>query len=145
MNEEFDKVNLDLTRLVEARNQAQDEHEIMKRDMEEQRERLEDSAMRRKNKFERRESEYNEVCDALKRQADELKSDRDDQVESNERTRNDIREENECLMEKRRQAALDVATLEQRKYALMDFVNKTESYWRNPDVSVHQADGTAMC
>ena len=54
MNEEFEKVNLDLTRLVEARNQAQDEHEIMKRDMEEQRERLEDSAMRRKEKFERK-------------------------------------------------------------------------------------------
>ena len=73
MNEEFDKVNLDLTRLVEARNQAQDEHENMKRDMEEQRERLEDSAMRQKEKFERRECEYSEVCQALKRQADELK------------------------------------------------------------------------
>ena len=46
------------------------------------------------------------------------------------------------MMERRRQAALDVAELEQRKYALMDFVNKTESYWRNPDVSDIPADGT---
>ena len=92
-----------------------------------------------------RECEYSDVCAALKKQADELKSNRDDQVEANERTRSDIREENECLMEKRRQAALDVAELEQRKYALMDFVNKTESYWRNPDVSEIQADGTEQC
>ena len=91
MNEEFEKVNMDLTRLVEARNQAQDEHEIMKRDMDEQREKLEDAAVRRREKFERREGEYSEVCSSLKRQADELKSTRDEQVEANERTRSDIR------------------------------------------------------
>ena len=39
---------------------------------------------------------------------------------------------------------MDVAELEQRKYALMDFVNKTESYWRNPNVSDIQADGTVQ-
>ena len=145
MNEEFDKINLDLTRLVEARNQAQDEHEIMKRDMEEQRERLEDSAMRRKEKFERREQEYNEVCQSLKRQADELKENRDEQIEENERTRHDILEENECLMGRREQAAFEVAELEQRKFALEDFVNKTESYWRNPDVSVIPSSGENRC
>ena len=77
----------------------------------------------------------------MREQTDKLARERDEQVRENERTRTDIKEENAEMIERRRRTAYEIAELEARKHALVDYVNQTENALRQPDVSDIHPDG----
>ena len=124
LNDEFQRVNIDLTNIVRARNEAQDEADTITRELKEENEQLEETARRLKANLGKQEREFHESCKAIRRQTEELLRERDEQIEENEQTRTEMLEENETINEKQKRMAYEVAELEMRRRTLVEQVEQ---------------------
>ena len=118
---------MDLTNLVRARNQAQDEADQVKKELSEENDQLEETARRLKSNLSKQEKEFHEACKSIRRQTEELLRERDDQIQENEQTRTEMLEENETINEKQKRMVYEVAALEVRRKGLEEIINQADA------------------
>ena len=135
LNEEYQRVNEDLTRLVRARNSAQDDNDNAARELREENERLEEATKRLQDNLKKQENEFRATCKSIRDQNESLLKERDDQIQENEQTRMEILEKNETISERQRQMIYEVPELEAKRNTLTDNVGQHGKTTVAPDVS----------
>ena len=81
LNDEFQRVNVNLNNIVRARNEAQDEADTIMRELKEENDQLEEAARRLKSNLKKQEQEFRDTCRLIRRQTEELLKERDVQIQ----------------------------------------------------------------